>query len=257
VRILAIDAATEACSAAVWDGATMHWRHEESGRAHAERLLAMVAEVLGEAAAAAAGTTPLGGATPLGGITALAASIGPGSFTGVRITVATAQGLAFGAALPVIPITTLEALAWEALYGAAAARGHGTEATPVLACLDARMGEVYWGTFARAGAGDLVALEPPRVSPPGEVRFAGGRHLGIGRGFASYPMLAALPELDFDATQGRALPDARAVARLALVRWPRGAAVDAADLVPSYVRDKVALTTAERTASSQCHIEKL
>ncbi len=263
MRVLAIDAATEACSAALLDDsalpddAALRWRSEEIGRGHAERLLGMVDELLAEAALS------------LSAIDVIAASIGPGAFTGVRITVATAQGLGFGAELPVIAISTLEALAWEALYGGAAGTGRRGDDMPALVCLDARMGEVYWATFARDGAagneggraggmaGDIVAREPPRVSAPGDVRPAGGRHVGIGRGFASYPALAALPGLSITAADYRALPDARAIARLAAVRWRRGEALDAADLVPLYVRDKVAQTELERAASSQCHIEKL
>jgi tRNA threonylcarbamoyladenosine biosynthesis protein TsaB len=245
MRVLAIDAATEACSAALLDATGLRWRYEEIGRGHAERLPGMIAEVLDEAN------------TPLAAVDVLAASIGPGAFTGVRITVATAQGLAFGAALPVIPISTLEALAWQALYGDEASRARTADGAPILACLDARMGEVYWGTFAGDGGAGLVAQEPPRVSAPGEVLPAGGRHHGIGRGFASYPALEGLAGLQIDAAARRALPDARAIARLASARGLRGAAVDAADLVPLYVRDKVALTEVERAASSHCHIEKL
>jgi tRNA threonylcarbamoyladenosine biosynthesis protein TsaB len=254
VRILALDAATEACSAALLDDSGLRWRHEEIGRGHAERLLAMVDELLAEAATGEAGTGEAG--TPLSGVDVIAASIGPGGFTGVRITVATAQGLAFGAGLRVIPISTLEALAWDALYGDPTRSGRSADRRPVLACLDARMGEVYWGTFEGDGAGGIVAREPARVSSPTDVSCAGA-HDGIGRGFASYRALAEIAGLRITAAHCRALPDARAIARLAALRWHQGAALDAADLVPLYLRDKVALTEVERAASSQCHIEKI
>ena len=106
----------------------------------------------------------------------IAASIGPGAFTGVRISVAVAQGLAFGAGLPVVPVTTLEALALKVM--------HDGGATHALACLDARMGEVYWGCFAA----DAAACWSPRARRGGARR---GRAIcpvpaayhGIGRGF--------------------------------------------------------------------------
>src|SRR5271169_2357906 len=101
MRILAIDSTTEACSAALLIGDAVFARSEEPGRGHSDRILAMVDEILAEAGIA------------LGALDGIAAGIGPGSFTGVRISVAAAQGLAFGAALPVVPISGLEALAFE------------------------------------------------------------------------------------------------------------------------------------------------
>src|SRR6266851_3717023 len=127
MRVLAVDAATEACSVALLSGDELISRYAEGGRPHAQQVLGMVEAVLAEAEARL---------SMLDGITA---SIGPGAFTGVRISVAVAQGLAFGAGLRVAAVTTLEALALQAVQGGA---------RQVLACLDARMGEVYWGCFA-------------------------------------------------------------------------------------------------------------
>jgi tRNA threonylcarbamoyladenosine biosynthesis protein TsaB len=245
MRVLAIDAATEACSAALLDDSGVRWRREEIARGQAERLLVMIEELLGEAA------------TRLSGVDVIAASIGPGAFTGVRTTVATAQGLSFGANLRVIPITTLEALAYQALYVQGTESGRSADAAPALACLDARMGEVYWQSLARDAARGVIARGPPRVSPPEAVSCSGERHHGIGRGFASYPALTKIADLDITADDCRALPDARAIAQLAALRWARGEALDAAALEPLYVRDKVAKTELERAASSHCHIEKL
>jgi tRNA threonylcarbamoyladenosine biosynthesis protein TsaB len=174
----------------------------------------------------------------------IAASIGPGAFTGVRISVAVAQGLAFGADLPVVAVTTLEALAWKLVSGGA--RG-------ALACLDARMGEVYWGCFAPDAGRGVAANGAARVGPPGSVVLpanaappAGGLYRGIGRGLAAYPALAALPGLQVDPVDSRALPDAREFARLGALRLGLGEGLDPADLMPLYLRDKVALTEAER-----------
>jgi tRNA threonylcarbamoyladenosine biosynthesis protein TsaB len=168
----------------------------------------------------------------------IAAGVGPGSFTGVRISVAVAQGLAFGADLPVVPVSTLEALALYELQ-------QGAER--VLACLDARMGEVYFEAFAADRERALIALGAPAVGPPSALESAvTGRFAGIGRGFASYPTLARLPGLVLRPGAEQALPDAREMAALGALRLEAGAGLDPADLDPLYVRNKVALTEAER-----------
>jgi tRNA threonylcarbamoyladenosine biosynthesis protein TsaB len=248
MRVLALDTATEACSVALVTGAGIIGRYAEVGRGHADEVLDMVSAVLGEAG------------IPLGGLDAIAAGIGPGSFTGVRISVSVAQGLAFGAALPVIPLTSLETLAWRAI-GAVPASGAGASidgggaigasgAGQALACLDARMGEVYWGCFAADRAQGVVLLGPLQVGPASSVRWAGAvPYRGIGRGFAAYPELAGLPDLELAPRDAEALPDARDMARLGALRLPAGAGLDPAELKPQYVRDKVALTEAERLAS--------
>ncbi|MGO9514932.1 MAG: tRNA (adenosine(37)-N6)-threonylcarbamoyltransferase complex dimerization subunit type 1 TsaB [Steroidobacteraceae bacterium] len=228
MRVLALDTATEACSAALLTDSGLVGRFAEVGRGHAEQILGMVDGVLAEAEVS------------LSMLDGIAASIGPGAFTGVRISVAVAQGLAFGADLPVVPVTTLEALALQAVQGGA---------HHALACLDARMGEVYWGCFAADAARALVACGTMQVSPAAAVRLSGaGPYRGIGRGFSAYPQLAALPGLELDLRDGRALPDARDMARLGAIRLLRGEGMDPADLTPQYLRDKVALTESERAA---------
>ena len=224
MRILALDASTEACSAALLSGAAVIERFAESGQGTTERVLAMVDELLAEAG--------LG----LGALDAIAAGIGPGSFTGVRISVAVAQGLAFGAGLPVAPVSTLEALAFPAI-GAA----------PVLACLDARMGEIYWACFGADSVRGLVPIGPAQVGAAASVVLpAGLRFRGIGRGFAAYPLLAAVPARDISAADAGVLPHARDMARLGALRCAARELLDPVDLVPLYLRDKVALTEAER-----------
>jgi tRNA threonylcarbamoyladenosine biosynthesis protein TsaB len=236
VRILALDTATEACSVAllVSPGAKLAQaeilgRYEELGKSHAQQILGMVEAVLAEAQ------------MPLSSLDAIAASIGPGSFTGVRISVATAQGLAFGTNLPIVPVTTLEALALRAVLSGADC---------ALACLDARMNEVYWGCFAADSGRGVAASSAAAVGPPGSVVLPEGRKCrAIGRGFAAYPLLAALPGLDLDPKDSRVLPDAREFARLGALRFALGEARDPAEIQPLYLRDKVALTEAERRAS--------
>jgi tRNA threonylcarbamoyladenosine biosynthesis protein TsaB len=237
-RVLAVDAATEVCSAALLCDGDVRVRSIEAGRGHAQQLLAMVTELLAEAEVSW---------SMLNGI---AASIGPGAFTGVRISVSVAQGLAFGAGLPVVPVTTLEAMALQVLE-----RDLGR----AIACLDARMGEVYWGCFAADAARGLIAAGAPRVGPPDSVAlplpggWAGGEAAsaavrGIGRGFSAYPNLAQRLGVQLDEQGSRALPNAREIARLGALRLNAGGGLDPAELQPLYLRDKVALTEAERAA---------
>jgi tRNA threonylcarbamoyladenosine biosynthesis protein TsaB len=230
MRVLALDAATEACSVALLSNGALISRTIESGKNNAAKILSMAEELMAEAQVS------------LSMLDAIAASIGPGSFTGVRISVAVAQGLAFGADLKVVPVTTLEAMALQVLDSSDAA---------ALACLDARMGEVYWGCFAWDAVLGLVQHGALQVGPPGNVSWdLGGRCVGVGRGFAAYPILAALPGVETDALRSAALPNAKEIARLGVLRLADGAALDAADLTPLYLRDKVAFTAAERAAQS-------
>jgi tRNA threonylcarbamoyladenosine biosynthesis protein TsaB len=227
VRVLALDAATEVCSVALLLGDEMIVRSIESGKSSAQQILALVEEVT------AAGQVSL---SMLDGI---AASIGPGAFTGVRISVAVAQGLAFGAGLKVAPVTTLEALAMQVL------RRSGDRA---IACLDARMGEVYWGCFTMDPARGVIESGALQVAPPAAVGMGlSGRYLGIGRGFSAYPQLAEIPGVTLNPQDSVALPNAREMARLGALRLAAGG-LDPADLKPLYLRDKVALTEAERAA---------
>lgn len=229
MRILAIDTTTEACSAALLVSGQVFARAEEPGRGHADRILVMIDEVLAE-----------GGVT-LGSLDALAACIGPGAFTGVRISVATAQGLCFGAGLRAVPITSLEALAYARMRDGAG---------QVLACLDARMNEVYWGCYRADPMRGLSAIAGPALGAPASVAVpadpAGGGYAGVGRGFGAYPQLTQLAGLSIGPADLAALPDARAMAELGALRLAAGEAIDPAALSPLYLRDNVALTEAQR-----------
>ncbi|HEV7359069.1 MAG TPA: tRNA (adenosine(37)-N6)-threonylcarbamoyltransferase complex dimerization subunit type 1 TsaB [Steroidobacteraceae bacterium] len=226
MRILALDAATEACSVALLANGRLAVRTLESGRSSAPKILGMAEEVLAEAQVS------------LAMLDCIAASIGPGSFTGVRITVAVAQGLAFGAGLKVVPVTTLEALALQVL---------GDSTSSAIACLDARMGEVYWGCFAADAARGVIERSASRVGPPDSVVLGQpGRYVGIGRGFSAYPRLAGMLGVELGPVHAQALPNAREIAQLGALRFAAGGGVDPADLMPLYLRDKVALTEAER-----------
>jgi tRNA threonylcarbamoyladenosine biosynthesis protein TsaB len=232
MRVLAVDTATEACSVALLSGDEVICRFAEGGLAHAQQVLGMVEALLAEAGVS------------LSMLDGIAASIGPGAFTGVRISVAVAQGLAFGAGLRVVPVTTLEALAFQVL-GRGGVMGLGAGA--VLACLDARMGEVYWGCLIPDPARGLGWSCPASVGLPESVVLPNpGTYRGIGRGFGAYPGLAALPGLTLDPKDSGALPNAREFAALGALRLALEEGLDPADLTPLYLRDKVALTEAER-----------
>ena len=229
MRVLALDAATEASSVALLSNGELMVRSVDSGKSSAQQILRLVEEVLAE------------GQVSLLMLDGIAASIGPGAFTGVRISVAVAQGLAFGAGLQVAPVTTLEALALQVLREPGAA----------LACLDARMGEVYWGCFTADAARGVIESGALKVGPPASVALRlEGRHIGIGRGFSAYPELARIPGVEILPGNDLALPNAREFAQLGALRLAAGGGLDPADLKPLYLRDKVALTEAERAAQS-------
>lgn len=239
MRLLALDTATEACSVAVLTESGCWGTLREVGRGHADEVLPMVDGMLAEAR------------ITLGMVDAIVAGVGPGSFTGVRISVSVAQGLAFGAGVPVIAVNSLEALALQALWGMPA-----PGVIDVLACLDARMGEVYWGCFSADPLQGLIARSAPAVGPAAEVSVPFGtvagiaRFAGVGRGFAAYPELQSLPGVMLAPGALVALPDARDMVRLGALRYQAGGARDPADLAPLYVRDKVAFTEAERAAGA-------
>jgi tRNA threonylcarbamoyladenosine biosynthesis protein TsaB len=180
----------------------------------------------------------LEGGIALADCDAVAFGAGPGSFTGVRTACGVAQGLAFGAGLPVVPLVTLEAMA-----EACRAR---TGATEVLAVLDARMGEVYWAQYRYDGGWQVVA-EPALAGPQDVVPIPVAGLAACGNGFAAYPQ--AFAGKDF--AQGALadiMPHARELALLAVPALAAGQAVPADRAQPLYLRNKVAYTSAERQA---------
>ena len=232
MRILALDTSTEWCSVAVGDGTHWHRSDEHAGQAHSERVLPMV-----HAALAAA-------SWPLACLDGIAFGSGPGSFTGIRIGCGVAQGLALGADLPVAPVPTLAALAQEAF------RTRGWRR--VVACLDARMREVYLAAYVRPDD-EWQEWAAPSVESPADARRAGSgddaQWYGAGNGFAAYPALAAQLRVQHAADDAR--PSAQAIGELALPRLAAGLGTAAADAVPLYVRHRVALTAAEQAAGAR------
>jgi tRNA threonylcarbamoyladenosine biosynthesis protein TsaB len=192
---------------------------------HSQSLLPMVQEMLAEAG------------IRLGDCDAIAFGAGPGSFTGVRTACGVVQGMAFGASLPVTPIGTLDAMA--------EACREKTGAGDVLCILDARMGEVYWAQFHH-GPGGWQTVVAPRLSSPADV-VAEGRVLACGNGLSAYA--DAFAARDFmEGAQPGIMPHAAQVAVLSRLALARGEALHASAAQPVYLRNKVALTTAERMA---------
>jgi len=214
---------------AVGDGTRWIVRDVQAGQTHSERLLPFVTEVL-----AAAGWS-------LGDLDGIAFGAGPGSFTGIRIGCGVAQGLALGAGRPVVPVSTLAAIA----HAHWCDRGD----TRVVACLDARMREVYVAAYDHGAAG-WSERHGPAVLLPEEIALdLPGSWVGAGSGFAAYPALAG--RLGLVAVDASARPTAQAIGDLALMRLRAGEGVAAGDALPVYVRHRVALTSAERAAGAR------
>ncbi len=218
VKILALDTSTEACSVALSvDGDICDCF--ELGVQHSSRILGMVDEVLAEATLA------------LAEMDVLAFGRGPGSFTGLRIGAGVAQGLAFGARLPVVPVSSLAAMA------------QGQRQSRVLAAFDARMSQVYWGAYRRGSDGIVTLMGDERVVAPGEVPVPeAGDWFGVGSGWDQYAeeLKARLGNRVQDWSQG-GHPHARDVARLGESGFNNDEAVSAEHALPVYLRDNVAV----------------
>jgi tRNA threonylcarbamoyladenosine biosynthesis protein TsaB len=220
---LGVDTATECCSAALLSEGRVLTREAELARGHAERILSMIDELLGEAAIG------------LRELDAIAFGRGPGSFTGVRLAASIAQGLAFGSGLGVVAISDLSAVAQRVF-------DQDSAVTRALVCNDARMQEVYWGCFERGDDGLALARSPERVGPPESVALpsAWAEAAGLGRGFAAYPRLRALAGVAVRGDWDRLLPRAVEVARLAVPELTAGRLLAPEAAVPVYLRDDVA-----------------
>ena len=169
MHILALDASTDVCAAALGNGTSWVERMELAGQRHSELLLPMVLALLSEARLEL---------PDLGGI---AFGAGPGSFTGLRIACGVAQGLALGANLPLIGVATLEAMA------ETARRRSGC--TRVIAALDARMHEVYLAAYEHDGSRWCAHVAPSVVAPSEATLPTGENWCGVGNGFAAFPAL--------------------------------------------------------------------
>jgi tRNA threonylcarbamoyladenosine biosynthesis protein TsaB len=222
MKLLALDTATEACSAALSIDGEIISRYVLAPREHAHTIIPMMDELMAEAGVS------------LSQLDAIAFGRGPGSFTGVRVAASLTQGVAYGAGLPVVPVSTLATLAQAAIEEEGGSH--------ILAAIDARMQEVYWGEYHRDERGLALLMGDEQVLPPGQAPVPDkNTYIGIGSGWHTYA-----DELEdrlgsmVSKTLPEALPQARYVARLAALYYEQGLTVQASKALPVYLRDDVA-----------------
>ncbi len=223
VNFAAVETATQWCSVALWHDGEIVSLERRAGNRQGEFVLPMLDELFGRIG------------LRLQDLDGIAFGAGPGAFTGLRIACGVAQGLALARDLPVVGVSTLEATAEE------------SGAERVIVALDARMHEVYYAAFEKAGGKWTQALPAVCVAPDKVDVPEGSGWLGCGSGFEVYrESLEKRLASACKRIEPAIGPSAVAVARLAAPRFAAGEGVDAALAQPHYIRDKVALTTAEQ-----------
>ncbi len=231
MKLLALDTATEACSAALLIDGQVEAIYQLAPREHTRLLLSMAEQLLAEAGIG------------ISELDALAFGRGPGSFTGVRIATGVVQGMAFAADLPVVPVSTLASIAQLA--------SDEHQQSHILATLDARMGGIYWGCYRRNKDG-LVELEAQeRVTAVDGIQLATPEHWCVA-GSAIKPYEAELQQAfgeQLTEFYPDYLPHSASMAKLARAAFDRGEAVDAAQALPVYLRDDVAKKASQQGRS--------
>ena len=226
MQILAIDTSTEFLSLALWLNGRVLSRDIHAGQTHSQKILPTLRTLLDEAK------------IELTALDGIAFGAGPGSFTGLRIACGVAQGLAFGAKLPVVAVSTLQALAQQ------------SGAEKVIACLDARMGEIYHAAYEKQNGEWLEVSAPALFKPEDAPKVNGDDWVGVGTGWLVYPdvLQAVYGEQlrEMPAPDHHSHPTATSIAELALPTFEAGLARPAQEAAPIYIRNKVALKMSER-----------
>ncbi|KPK53679.1 MAG: hypothetical protein AMJ63_05775 [Myxococcales bacterium SG8_38_1] len=223
MKLLALDTSSLACSVALQVGESVVWRHEEQAREHTRLLVPMIEEVLAEAGLAAA---------DLDGVVL---GNGPGSFIGMRIATSVAQGLAHGAGIRIVPVSSMLAVAAEVI------ETEGARAVAV--CQDAHMDEVYLGLYAAGSDGLAKAVADERLhdlSVISELELESGRFTAAGFGWQRYPQLLETNRRWLASVSSVSHPSARYLLATGRALAASGAAVDPQDVVPAYLRQTVA-----------------
>ncbi len=257
MKLLAVETSTEACSAALYIDGVINERFEFAPKEHTKLILPMIDSLMSDA-----GLKPQQ-------LDALAFSCGPGSFTGVRIATGVIQGIAFGADLPVVPVSTLAAIAQDFFdtHGKTQAkclplppgegRGEGLQKRTnpdhpqniniAFTAMDARMGEIFWGVYQRNEQGYAELIGKESVTPATEVEFPDLTGVGVGSGWGVYnqELMARLACRVRYCETGN-LPRASAIARLGGRGFEQGLAIAVELAMPVYLRDKVAKKESER-----------
>lgn len=224
MNLLAIDTSSPACSVALQTGSDVSARHEERDREHTRLLTPMIRDLLAEAGLS------------MQQLDAIVLGNGPGSFIGMRIAASVAQGLAHGAGIDIVPVSSLAAVAAEVFSA--------SDANEVIVAQDAHMNEVYLGAFRR-GADDLPqAIFPERLQSQTLIEGLGtssaSSRVAAGFGWERYPALAAANDNLIGSRSDVAHPRARFLLSLGEAALASGSAIRPQDIVPAYLRSKVA-----------------
>ena len=243
MKVLAVETSTDACSAALFIDGIVTERFELTPKEHTRLILPMIDNLMSEA-----GLRPQQ-------LDALAFSCGPGSFTGVRIATGVIQGIALGADLPVVPVSTLAAIAMDFFdsYSLEQRAQDNYASNPVAyTAMDARMGEIFWGVYQQDEAGLVNLLGKEAVTPALAIEFPELIGVGVGSGWGVYKdeLLSRLNGF-VDRYEAHHLPRASAIVRLGVRDFERGLAVPVEQAMPVYLRDKVAQNEVERQAQKQ------
>ena len=227
MKLLAVETATEACSAALSIDGVITERYVIAANTHTRLILPMIDELMHEA-----GLQP-------DDLDGLAFGCGPGSFTGVRIATGVVHGIGFGLDLFIAPVSTLAAIAQDYF-------DHHDENVAFVA-MDARMSEIYWAVYQRDAEGFAQALQDEVVAPAEAIEFPDISGVGLGTGWGNYqqPLMTKLADRVIR-IEADLRPRARAIARLGEQQFANGLAVPVEQALPVYLRDKVAKKESER-----------